>query len=59
MRGRCHAVAVSNAYTLAPWVYALVSNDAAWWINNPDARKFAGRKFAGATVNDVESCRYA
>jgi hypothetical protein len=47
VRDRCRAVAVCNAYTLAPWADALVCNDAVWWRAHPDALKFAGRKFCG------------
>lgn len=45
--GQCPAVAVSNAYALAPWAAALVSHDARWWRHNPEALKFAGAKFCG------------
>ncbi len=44
--GTCAGViAVSNAYTLAPWAAALVSHDAKWWRNYNAAFDFAGRKF--------------
>lgn len=48
VKGRCRVVAVSDAYRLAPWADALVSNDSAWWAAHLDAMKFAGRKFSGA-----------
>lgn len=48
VNGRCRVVAVSNAYTLAPWSDALASCDASWWKNNPEAQDFAGRKFTTA-----------
>jgi hypothetical protein len=39
-------VAVSDAYRLAPWAEALVSQDAKWWrFHRPE---FAGLKFCGA-----------
>lgn len=43
--GRCNVAAVSNTYRLAPWADALVSADAAWWAEHPDALRFAGPKF--------------
>ena len=54
VRGRCIVIAVSNAYKLAPWADALVSNDAKWWRHHKDAMKFAGRKFSGARVPHIE-----
>lgn len=45
VRGKCRVIAVSNAYTLAPWADALVSNDARWWKAHPEAFEFAGRRF--------------
>lgn len=49
VRGRCRVVAVSDAFRLAPWADAMVSNDSAWWAKNLDAMKiFTGRKFCGA-----------
>lgn len=53
-QGRCKAVAVSNAYQLAPWADALVSNDLRWWQNNQGALSFAGRKFCGSTYKSTE-----
>jgi hypothetical protein len=47
VRTRCRAIAVCNAFRLAPWTDALVCNDATWWEENPDAMQFAGRKFCG------------
>jgi hypothetical protein len=53
-------VAVSNAYTLAPWAEALVAQDRAWWRAHPDALEFAGRKFScmplSAEVEEVPKC---
>lgn len=52
--GKCKVIAVSNAYQLAPWADALVSNDRAWWNNHPDAMKFAGRRFCGTRQTGME-----
>jgi hypothetical protein len=52
--GRCKAVAVSDAYQLAPWADAMVSNDMRWWRQHPEAVKFAGRKFCGADYRGTE-----
>jgi hypothetical protein len=54
VRDKCSVVAVSDAFRLAPWATALVSNDAAWWRAHPDALKFVGRKFSAAAVPGVE-----
>ncbi len=48
VQGRCKVIAVSNAYKFAPWADALVSCDASWWKNNPEALDFPGRKFTTA-----------
>lgn len=53
LRGR-NAIVVSNAYQLAPWASALVSQDKAWWTEHPDAFKFAGRKFSCNDIDGVE-----
>lgn len=47
-------VAISDAYKLAPWAEAMVSQDIAWWSANPDAMKFAGRKFSRNNIGGVE-----
>lgn len=52
--GKCKVVAVSDAYRLAPWADALVSNDSNWWRNHPLALEFTGRKFCGAQFKDTE-----
>lgn len=52
--GRCKAVAVSNAYQLAPWAEAMVSNDMKWWKQHPQALHFVGRKFCGADYKGTE-----
>lgn len=45
---RCKAVAVSDAYRVAPWAEALVSTDSKWWRAHPEALEFKGRKFSAA-----------
>lgn len=50
VRGKCKVIAVSDAYKLAPWADALVSNDRNWWEHNKAANKFAGRKFASVAL---------
>jgi hypothetical protein len=52
--GKCGAVAISDMYKLAPWADAIVSNDSNWWLNNPDASKFQGRRFCGVPYPGVE-----
>jgi len=54
VRGKCGVIAVSDAFRLAPWADALVSNDARWWRANPDAHSFQGRKFSYEWVRGVE-----
>lgn len=51
---RCKAVAVSNAYQLAPWADAMVANDMKWWKQHPDAMQFAGRRFCGSDLKGTE-----
>lgn len=53
VKGRCHVVAVSNAYKLAPWADVLASADAAWWAAYPEAKQFAGDK-VGAMPSFLE-----
>jgi hypothetical protein len=50
----CKAIAVSNAYLLAPWADAMVSNDVKWWKQHPQALQFAGRKFCGGDLKGTE-----
>lgn len=57
VRGRCSVIAVSNAYVLAPWANALVSNDRKWWEHNPSAFDFVGRKFCSHELRGVEQFR--
>lgn len=45
VRGRCPAIAISNAYQLAPWADCLVSHDRAWWQQHPEAKEFSGRRY--------------
>lgn len=50
-------IAVSDAYRLAPWALALVSQDKAWWrVNEPE---FAGRKFCGQPWPDTEKVEFS
>lgn len=48
VRARCHVVAVSDSYRLAPWADAMASTDAKWWKAHPEAMEFPGRKFTAA-----------
>ena len=43
-RGRARVVAINHAWRLAPWADALHACDPAWWLANPAAQDFAGRK---------------
>lgn len=55
-----HVIVISDAYRLAPWAFALVSQDRAWWKAHPDAKAFAGRRFSVANdIEGVESLRSA
>jgi hypothetical protein len=54
VRGKCRVVAVSDAYRLAAWADALVSNDRNWWNVHPDAMKFAGQKFCGGRSHGTQ-----
>lgn len=60
VKGRVNAVAVSDAYKLAPWADLLVSTDGRWWKHHPEAIKLQKPKFAAthhwSAVNGVESC---
>lgn len=57
VRGKCRVAVVSDAYKLAPWADALISNDAAWWRVHPEAIKFAGRKFCGTNFAGTERAK--
>lgn len=52
VRGRCNVIAVSDAYLLAPWADALVSQDKPWWRHHRP--EFAGRKFTGSHWDSIE-----
>lgn len=54
VKTRCRAVAVCDAYRLAPWAEALVCNDSAWWRVHADALEFKGRKFCGQAWRGTE-----
>jgi hypothetical protein len=43
-----NAVAVSNAYELAPWAIAMAATDGKWWKAHPEALEFKGRRFTAA-----------
>jgi hypothetical protein len=58
VRGKCRVIAVSDAYRLAPWADALVSNDSKWWRVHPEALKFKGRKFCGMGYPGCERIKY-
>lgn len=45
---------VTSAYTLAPWADFLAANDGRWWMKNPEARDFRGRKFSANDIFGVE-----
>lgn len=59
VRGRCGAIAVSDAYKLAPWADALVSQDKAWWRHHMEALEFAGRKFIGVPPDQIRGVEHA
>lgn len=50
-------IVVNDAFRLCPDADALVANDKAWWGGNPDAFKFAGRKFSTNPPAKVEMVR--
>lgn len=54
--GAIHGViAISNVgLDFAPWADYLVSSDQAWWIANPTAVLFQGRKFCRHQLRDTE-----
>jgi PKD repeat protein len=54
---RLKTIAVSNTFELAPWADVLVSNDKAWWVNNPDAMKFEGEKVCGLVIEPPDGVR--
>lgn len=47
------AIVVSDAFRLAPWADALVSQDRKWWDANPDAHEFVGPKYTTGIVEGV------
>lgn len=50
---RGHRVGVvNNCFELAPWADFLAATDVQWWLKNPAARKFAGRKFSPNRIGD-------
>jgi hypothetical protein len=49
-------LAVSDAYRLAPWALALVSQDKAWWRHHKPV--FAGRRFCGQPEPNTEQVSF-
>ena len=49
--------AIGNAYQLAPWAEFLAATDGGWWRKHPDAKEFAGDKYAMHGVSGVELVR--
>lgn len=47
-------IAVGNVYELAPDADILAANDHAWWIKNPQALQFKGRKVSCNRIVGVE-----
>lgn len=47
-------IAVTDAFLLAPWAFALYAHDALWWASNPEARRFEGIKVSGQPTPGVE-----
>jgi hypothetical protein len=48
IRGKAKVIAVSDAWRLAPWADALVSQDFKWWkVHSQDVQAFRGQKFCG------------
>jgi hypothetical protein len=56
VKGKCLAIAVSDAYQLAPWADVLVSADAAWWKAHPEAMEFKGKKLG--LLHDFHGVKY-
>ena len=56
-----NAIVVSDAFRLAPWAYALVSQDWAWWLENEDAFNFQGMQISAAkpmnSLDEPKLCR--
>lgn len=51
------AVAVNDAFRLAPWASILYAADRRWWEANPDALEFAGVKLCAQPGSPVEYMR--
>ena len=44
--GQAHAIAVNDAYRLAPWAVALMASDAKWWrYHEPRLEGFSGYRY--------------
>lgn len=50
-------IAVNDAYTLAPWAFALVGGDAAWWRAHPEAFAFAGDRWCASPYPGTQTLR--
>lgn len=59
VKGKCSAIAVSDAWQLAPWSRALVSHDSKWWRHHKSRIEFEGRRFCrnGLAEMNVEKFR--
>jgi hypothetical protein len=44
-RGKSTVIVVNDAWRLAPWAYALIASDAAWWNHYKGVPEFMGLKF--------------
>jgi hypothetical protein len=45
LRGKCHVVAINDAWKLAPWAEVLYSSDRRWWNYYKGVPEFKGLKF--------------
>lgn len=46
VKGRAHAIAVNDAWKLAPWADVLYSSDRPWWTKHRGVPEFAGLKIS-------------
>src|SRR5688572_4144961 len=49
-----HVGVVNNCYELAPWADFLAANDVKWWVKNPEAKMFHGKRYTANRVDKVE-----
>jgi hypothetical protein len=52
--GRCPAIAINNAWQLAPWAAVLYAADQKWWTWAHGAPAFAGLKYAIAPMEETK-----